>query len=86
MKTSQRFYIIVAVSIGLFFCAIYVIFSFYGSNNELSQKDLAKIEYAKQNELAQIFLEYYPTADTEFNADKNKITLKVKKDNKMLYI
>jgi len=86
MKTSQGFNITVAISIGLFLCAIYVIFSFYESNHGLSKKDSAKIEYAKQNELVQIFLEYYPQAETEFNADKNKVTFKVEKEDKRLYI
>lgn len=85
-KTNKNFKIIIAISTGLFLCVIYVVFSFYENNYGLSKKNLARIEYAKQNELVKIFLEYYPQAETELNADKNKTTFKVQNESKLLYI
>lgn len=45
-----------------------------------------KIKHAKENELAKLFLQYYPEAQPYFNSENTKITFIATKDDKELYI
>jgi len=63
----------------IFILSFGILFSGCTNTNE-------KIKYAKENELIKLFLQYYPEAGYEFNAEGDQITFKVNKGDRSLYI